>query len=62
MKKIKYELNGEWVEIEVTDSFAESYELITQESTRNDWKHNKRNQCLVLMVLRKLSVKTLLKA
>lgn len=44
MKKIKYELNGEWVEIEVTDSFAESYELITQESTRNDWKHKKRNQ------------------
>ena len=44
MKKIKYELNGEWVEIEVTDSFAESYELITRESTRNDWKHNKRNQ------------------
>lgn len=42
MKKIKYELNGKLVEIEVTDSFAESYEIITQETQRSDWKHERR--------------------
>ena len=43
MKKIKYEQNGKMVEIEVTDSFAESYEIINQETKRSDWKHERRN-------------------
>lgn len=44
MKKIKYEINGKIVELEVEDSFAEQYEIITQESKRNDWKHDWRNR------------------
>ena len=43
MKKIKYEVNGKLVEIEVTDSFAESYENINLETKRSDWKHERRN-------------------
>ena len=43
MKKIKYEVNGKLVEIEVTDSFAESYESINLETRRSDWKHERRN-------------------
>ncbi|MBE5737379.1 MAG: sigma-70 family RNA polymerase sigma factor [Clostridiales bacterium] len=43
MKKIKYEVNGKLVEIEVTDSFAESYEIINLETKRNDWKHERRS-------------------
>lgn len=44
MKKIKHELNGKMVEIEVTDSIAESYEKIEQESKRSDWKYDWRNR------------------
>ena len=44
MKKIKYEINGKIVELEVEDSFAAQYEIITQESKRNDWKHDWRNR------------------
>lgn len=44
MKKIKYEINGKIVELEVEDSFAEQYEIINQESKRNDWKHDWRNR------------------
>ena len=43
MKKIKDEVNGKLVEIEVTDSFAESYESINLETRRSDWKHERRN-------------------
>ena len=44
MKKIKYEINGKIVELEVEDSFAAQYEIINQESKRNDWKHDWRNR------------------
>ncbi len=54
MKKIKYEVNGKLVEIEVTDSFAESYESINLETKRSDWKHERRgtkyNSSLELLV------------
>lgn len=44
MKKIQYEINGKIVELEVEDSFAAQYEIINQESKRNDWKHDWRNR------------------
>ncbi len=54
MKKIKYEVNGKLVEIEVTDSFAQSYESINLETKRSDWKHERRgtkyNSSLELLV------------
>ena len=43
MKKVKYEINGKLVEIEVTDGFAESYEIIELETRRSDWKHARRS-------------------
>jgi len=44
MKKIQYEINGKIVELEVEDSFATQYEIINQESKRNNWKHDWRNR------------------
>ena len=42
MTKIKYEIDGQAIEIEVEDSVASAYVDIDAESKRNDWKHEKR--------------------
>lgn len=44
MTKIKYEIDGQAIEIEVEDSVASAYVEIDAESRRNDWKHEKRAQ------------------
>ena len=38
MKKIKYEINGTFIDIEVTDEFAAQYEQIEAEEKRIDRK------------------------
>ena len=42
MKKIKYEINGTFVEIEVSDEFARQYEQIEAEEARQIWRDKKR--------------------
>ena len=42
MKTIKYEINGTFVEIEVSDEFARQYEQIEAEEARQIWRDKKR--------------------
>ena len=42
MKTIKYEINGKFIDIEVTDEFALQYEKIEAEETRQIWREKKR--------------------
>lgn len=44
MTKIKYEINGKIVNLEVEDSFASAYLEVETESKRNEWKHEWRNR------------------
>lgn len=44
MKKIKYEINGTFVEIEVSDEFARHYEQIEAEEARQIWRDKKRKE------------------
>lgn len=44
MTKIKYEINGKIVKLEVEDSFASAYLEVETESKRNEWKHEWRNR------------------
>ena len=42
MKTIKYEINGTFVEVEVSDEFARQYEQIEAEEARQIWRDKKR--------------------
>ena len=42
MKTIKYEVNGTFVEVEVSDEFARQYEQIEAEEARQIWRDKKR--------------------
>lgn len=42
MKTIKYEINGTFIDIEVTDEFALQYEQIEAEEARQIWRDKKR--------------------
>lgn len=42
MKTIKYEINGKFIDIEVTDEFALQYEKIEAEEARQIWREKKR--------------------
>ena len=42
MKTIKYEFNGTFVEVEVSDEFARQYEQIEAEEARQIWRDKKR--------------------
>lgn len=42
MKTIKYEVNGTFVEVEVSDEFARQYEKIEAEEARQIWRDKKR--------------------
>ena len=42
MKTIKYEINGTFVEVEVSDEFARQYEQIEAEEARPIWRDKKR--------------------
>ena len=50
MKKIKYEINGKFIDIEVTDEFAAQYEQIEAEEKRIDRKETRRHQSLNALV------------
>lgn len=42
MKTIKYEINGTFIDIEVTDEFALQYKQIKAEEARQIWRDKKR--------------------
>lgn len=50
MKKIKYEINGTFVEIEVSDEFARQYEQIETEEKRVNRKETRRHQSLETLI------------
>lgn len=50
MKKIKYEINGTFVEIEVSDEFARQYEQIETEEKRINRKETRRHQSLETLI------------
>lgn len=50
MKKIKYEINGTFVEIEVSDEFARQYEQIEMEEKRVNRKETRRHQSLEMLI------------
>ena len=50
MKTIKYEINGTFVEIEVSDEFARQYEQIEMEEKRVNRKETRRHQSLETLV------------
>lgn len=50
MKKIKNEINGTFVEIEVSDEFARQYEQIETEEKRVNRKETRRHQSLETLI------------
>ena len=50
MKTIRYEINGTFVEIEVSDEFARQYEQIEMEEKRVNRKETRRHQSLETLV------------
>ena len=50
MKTIKYEVNGTFVEVEVSDEFARQYEQIETEEKRVNRKETRRHQSLETLV------------
>ena len=44
MKKIKYEINGTFIDIEASDEFAKHYEQIEAEEARQIWRDKKRKE------------------
>ena len=50
MKKIKYEINGTFVEIEVSDEFARQYEQIEADEKRVNRKETRRHQSLETLI------------
>ena len=50
MKTIKYEANGTFVEVEVSDEFARQYEQIETEEKRVNRKETRRHQSLETLV------------
>lgn len=50
MKTIKYEINGTFVEIEVSDEFARQYEQIETEEKRVNRKETRRHQSLETLI------------
>ena len=50
MKKIKYEINGKVIDIEVTDEFAAQYEQIEANEKRVNRKETRRHQSLDALV------------
>lgn len=44
MKKIKYEINGTFIDIEASDEFAKHYEKIEAEEARQIWRDKKRKE------------------
>lgn len=50
MKTIKYEVNGTFVEVEVSDEFARQYEQIEMEEKRVNRKETRRHQSLETLV------------
>lgn len=50
MKTIKYEINGTFVEIEVSDEFARQYEQIEADEKRVNRKETRRHQSLETLI------------
>lgn len=50
MKRIKYEINGKVIDIEVTDEFAAQYEQIEANEKRVNRKETRRHQSLDALV------------
>ena len=50
MKRIKYEINGKVIDIEVTDEFAAQYEQIEAKEKRVNRKETRRHQSLDALV------------
>ncbi len=50
MKKIKYEINGTFIDIEVSDEVAQHYEQIETEEKRIKRKETRRHQSLETLV------------
>lgn len=50
MKTIKYEVNGTFVEVEVSDEFARQYEQIETEEKRVNRKETRRHQSLETLI------------
>lgn len=50
MKTIKYEINGTYIDIEVTDEFAMQYEQIEADEKRINRKETRRHQSLEALI------------
>ena len=50
MKTIKYEINGTFIDVEVSDEFARQYEQIETEEKRVNRKETRRHQSLETLV------------
>ena len=50
MKTIKYEINGTYIDIEVTDEFAMQYEQIEADEKRINRKETRRHQSLETLI------------